>query len=133
MKTLHSLSTISVKVNTPDGTLFVHVVEDEVTHKPIQVLLNIGKNGYSLNAWASALAQTITLALRSGASLHDIIKEISNITTGDRQRDTRNGVRSGPEGVAAGLLRYLGRNNGSEEDEDERVEKFRPARFRHLE
>lgn len=123
--------TSSIKVITPDGTLFVHLLEDD-DGRPIRLLLNIGKNGYSLNAWASALAQAISLALRKGASVHDVIESISNITSDGNKREQRNGVRSGPEGVVSALMRYVGVVNDSNEKEEE-ARGYRPARFRHLE
>jgi|SRR5882724_2881223 len=126
--------TISVRVKTPDGTLFVHVLEDE-RKLPEEILLNIGKSGFSLQAWANALARVASLALRRGVSLREIAHEVSGITT-DRSVRAQNGVtiRSGPEGLAHGLLQYLRHDESPRREDDDGDEgTFRPARFRHLE
>lgn len=125
-----ALNTSSIKVKTPDGTLFVHIVEER--GQPTEILLNIGKSGYSLSAWANALARVASLALRKGATLSELTQEVSNITS-ERKTRHQNGitVRSGPEGLATALLLYARRSNFNSDEDDDRG--FRPARFRYLE
>ena len=98
----------TIKVHTPDGTLFVSVVEsDDESHAPRQVILHIGKSGHSLQAWADALARVVSLALRSGLTLQSVITEVSNISTEHRALSNGVSIRSGPEGLAHALLLYI--------------------------
>ena len=95
----------TVKTQTPDGTLFTTVIEE--LGAPRQVILTIGKSGFSLQAWADALARAISLALRSGLSLQAVISEVSNISTDRKTFSNGAVIRSGPEGVAYALLQYI--------------------------
>ena len=99
-----SYDSIVPAVDTPDGKMFVIVLEQEGA--PRGVLIEIGKSGTSVRAWADALARIVTLALRSGLGIERIIEEVSNITTDRLVRSRGTRIRSGPEGFAFGLLLY---------------------------
>lgn len=97
--------TVSVQVGTPDGVMFVHVVENEKGF-PIQVLINIGKSGSNLAAWADAIARLVTRLLPH-IGITGVIEEVSGITSSQlRQRENGEVTRSGPEGLAIALLKY---------------------------
>lgn len=93
-------------VKTPDGTIFVTVMED-TDKRPCGVHIHLGKSGGSANAWAQTLARTMNLALDNGAAINDLIEQLSQHTT-DRSQRNDNGVeiRSGVEGVAYALMQY---------------------------
>lgn len=112
----------TIRVRTPDGTMFVHIMEQQ--EAPRHVLINIGKSGHSLQAWADALARVVSLALRSGLTLQSIITEVSNITTERGTYSSGINVRSGPDGLAHALLQYIASKRGPQTDE-------RPARLDH--
>lgn len=117
-----ALKTVSIRVNTPDGKIFVHIAED--SHgKPVEVLINIGKSGYALAAWCEAVQRMLALTLRAGVDLHTIIAEISNLRTDKSVMSNGLVIRSGPEGLVVALLRYLS-TKGEERDDD-----YRPARM----
>lgn len=105
----------TIKIKTPDGTLFVTIAEQESA--PRQVILHIGKSGHSLQAWADALARVVSLALRSGLTLQSIIAEVSNISTDRKAFFNGTSIRSGPEGLAHALLMYLASKQGVQTDE----------------
>lgn len=94
-----------IKVVTPDGTLFVTVLEEH--GKPIAFRLEIGKAGSTLRAWCDALGASTTLALQHGVTIEDIITELSNISS-DKLTYTEQQVpvRSGPDGFVVALMRY---------------------------
>lgn len=96
----------SYKVDTPDGTAYVIIMEDD-SGKPIGVSINIGKAGSGVAAWAQATSRVCSLALDHGATITDLINELSSHTT-DRLRVVGNGIkiRSGIEGVAYALMQY---------------------------
>lgn len=96
---------IVLKVPTPDGTLFVTVLEEN--NKPIAFRLEIGKSGSTLRAWCDATALMSTLSLQKGATLDEIITELSNISSDKISfTDTQVPVRSGPDGFVLALMRY---------------------------
>lgn len=117
---IDELPTITVKVHTPDGTMFVHIIEYK--GKPYEVMLNIGKSGYSLAAWANALARVVSLALRSGSDLQSIIAEVSNIKTGKSSRSNGIEISSGPAGLAHALMLYA-----QMKDKEKGDDGYRPA------
>lgn len=126
-----AIPTFSYKVATPDGDMFVHIME-EIPGKPTGIALNIGKVGHSVFAWASAVASLATVMLQSGISIHKVLEQVSGLTT-ERRTHQRNGVyiRSGPEGVAYAIMLHIRKQ--SEEREKEYNDDERPARFRNYE
>lgn len=98
--------TRSIKVVTPDGTLFLHVVENEAGF-PIQILMNIGKSGSALAAWADAVAR-LSSQLLPRIGVQGVLEEVSGITTAQISLYANGEVcRSGPEGIAIALHKYL--------------------------
>lgn len=97
---------LTFRVETPDGTMFVSVMES-TDGKPIAISLNIGKAGIAVAIWAQALARITSLALEKGGTINELISELTNLTT-DRSRTSGNGevVRSGVEGLMVGLMKY---------------------------
>lgn len=97
---------ITIQVPSPDGTMFVTIMEDNVG-KPVGVDIHIGKAGAAVAAWANALARIMNVALDRGATINDLAVELSNMTS-DKRRDTANGepVRSAIEAVWLALVKY---------------------------
>jgi len=100
------LDAITFQVPSPDGTMFVTVTEDK-SGKPIAVFIHIGKAGAPIAAWSNALARMLTLALDHGATINDVLVELSNQTT-DKIRMTSNGesIRSSVEAICSALMQY---------------------------
>lgn len=98
------LPAYSVMVETPDGTMWVTIIERD--GNPVQVLISIGKAGSALMAWAFAMERMITRLLEH-ESIYTIIEEVSGITSEKLKVNRRGGVcRSGPEGIAQAFLDY---------------------------
>lgn len=98
---------VVMKVRTPDGTVFVNVMENE-DGKPFQVIVNIGKAGSAVAAWAQALGSMISIALQTEdeKAFDKIITELSSITSSGTARSITSRCTSGPEGVWMALIRY---------------------------
>ena len=94
---------VVVKIVTPEGTAFLIINEDPDSGQPVGFDLQFGKSGMTIRAWAFALSRTMTLAVSHGASIEDLIQELSNITS---DQINSNGIRSGVDGVVRGLIRY---------------------------
>jgi hypothetical protein len=100
------LAGITYQIPTPDGNMFVTVSED-IDGKPIAIWIHIGKAGSAVGAWSNAVARLMTVALDHGATINDLMTELSSQTS-DKRRETSDGevVRSGIEGVWVALMKY---------------------------
>jgi ribonucleoside-diphosphate reductase alpha chain len=70
----------SIRKETPLGTMFVHITEDD-RGQPFEVFINLGKAGGSAMADAEAMGRLISLALRSGIPLMEIHKQLRGISS----------------------------------------------------
>lgn len=103
-----TFETLTVRVRTPDGTMFVIILEDKAG-KPIGININIGKAGSPLVAWAQATAVLITRLLESGIGVNDIISELSELRAERAPVLSGAGqvpIRSGPDGLCFALMEY---------------------------
>ena len=65
------------KVETGLGVLYLTV--NEVEGKPFEVFCTIGKSGRSITAKAEAIGRLVSLALRSGVTVKEIVKQLKGI------------------------------------------------------
>lgn len=65
------------KVQTGLGAMYLTV--NEVDGKPFEVFATIGKSGRSITAKAEAIGRLVSLALRSGVAVRDIVGQIKGI------------------------------------------------------
>jgi len=110
---------LTYKIKTPNGIMFVTIVESIDYRKrpvPINILITIGKSGSAIMAWATMTADLISLMFIKKIDLTEIIAEIS-MNLSDRSVMQKPGVqiRSEPEGIKYALLRY-------QEDRNRRLE-----------
>jgi hypothetical protein len=109
-----------IRSRTPDGTLYLLVMEKPDNSGIEGFQITIGKAGSPLAAWASAVASLMTLALKKGATLEEILTLLSGITSDGKPRTIDTTARSGPEGVWQALMRYRQRPAVDHDDLDER-------------
>lgn len=65
------------KVRTGLGDLYLTV--NEVDGKPFEVFATIGRSGRSITAKAEAIGRLVSLALRSGVHVREIVKQLKGI------------------------------------------------------
>lgn len=65
------------KVQTGLGAMYLTV--NEVDGKPFEVFATIGKSGRSITAKAEAIGRLVSLALRSGVAVRDVVAQIKGI------------------------------------------------------
>lgn len=65
------------KVSTGHGLMYVTI--NEVDGQPFEIFATIGKSGRSTTAKAEAIGRLISLAMRSGIEIADIVKQIKGI------------------------------------------------------
>ncbi len=65
------------KVDTGLGALYLTINEQD--GKPFEVFATIGKSGKSITAKAEAIGRLVSLALRSGVAVRDIVEQLKGI------------------------------------------------------
>lgn len=95
------------KLNTPYGSLFVTVNEDE--HGPFEVFAQLGKAGGFFAAQSEALCRMISLGLRSGVSVEEIIKQLKGIRSTEVAFNQGEIIYSLPDGIAKTLEKHVNR------------------------
>jgi ribonucleoside-diphosphate reductase alpha chain len=70
----------TIRKETPLGTMFVNITEDD-KGQPFEVFLTLGKAGGSAMADAEAMGRLISLALRSGIPLPEVHRQLRGISS----------------------------------------------------
>ncbi len=97
------LNGFTEKIKTAYGNLYVTV--NIKNNKPFEVFAQIGKSGYSTMADTEAICRLISISLRSGVDMSEIIKQLKGI--GGSMTSYSNGVKvvSIPDAIAQVLHR----------------------------
>ena len=95
------------KVETGLGTMYLTV--NEIDNKPFEVFATIGKSGRSITAKAEAIGRLVSLALRSGVSVGEVVNQLKGIG-GEHPVFRKKGmIMSIPDAIAWVFeQRYLG-------------------------
>jgi ribonucleoside-diphosphate reductase alpha chain len=107
----------TTKIRTGLGNLYINVTEFE--GRPFEVFPIIGKSGKSITAKAEAIGRLVSLALRSGVRVDDIIGQLKGIG-GEHPVFQKDGlVLSIPDAIAKVLeTRYLKGNGKKVQSKD---------------
>jgi len=101
------------KIKTGMGYLYVTV--SEYNHRPFELFATIGKSGKSTQAKTEAIGRLISLALRSGIEVEEIINQIKGIRGEHAVFQDGGLVHSIPDAIAKVLAkRYMPMANGKE-------------------
>ena len=96
------LRSTSMRKETPLGTMFVHISEDD-RGQAFDVFISLGKAGGSAMADAEALGRMVSLALRSGIALPEIVRQLRGISSDRAVGLGPNKVLSMPDAVGIAL------------------------------
>jgi ribonucleoside-diphosphate reductase alpha chain len=96
------LRSTSIRKETPLGTMFVHLTEDD-RGQPFEVFVTLGKAGGSAMADAEALGRLISLALRSGIPLMEVHRQLRGISSDRAVGLGPNKVLSVPDAIGLAL------------------------------
>ena len=114
------------KTNTSYGSLFVTVNEDE--HGPFEVFAQLGKAGGFFSAQSEAICRLISLGLRSGVAVDQVIKQIKGIRSTEVSFSDGEVIYSLPDAIGKVLDRHVKKNQQSLQLEfKEKAEKSEPA------
>lgn len=107
-----ALPSVTIRVATPDGKMFVIIVDD-TNGNPTRVIIAIGKAGSRLMAWAESMSRLTTRLIKNGSSINDVIMEVSGIRADRLVMNGETEITSGPEGLAKALLIYQEYKSGT--------------------
>ncbi|MFL5576837.1 MAG: response regulator SirA, partial [Gemmatimonadaceae bacterium] len=105
----------TIRKETPLGTMFVNITEDDKS-QPFEVFLNLGKAGGSAMADAEAMGRLISLALRSGIPMMEIHRQLRGISSDRAVGLGPNKVLSVPDAIGIALEEWWRDKQGVQTD-----------------
>ena len=103
------------RVETPLGTLYVNITEDE-RGQPFEVFMSLGKAGGALMADVEALGRLISLALRSGIPMREVWRQLRGISSDRVIGLGPNKVLSVPDAVGIAIERWMLEKKGIQQE-----------------
>jgi ribonucleoside-diphosphate reductase alpha chain len=111
-----ALQGITSKIKTGFGNLYVTI--NTFNGRPFEVFAQIGKSGYDTMADTEAICRLISLSLRSGVDVEEIIDQLRGIG-GDTPVFGAGGlIRSVPDAIAKILQKHFGNGKGRKSEND---------------
>jgi len=101
------LSGRTVKIGTSYGNLYLTL--NFIDGQPFEVFATLGKSGKDTQAHTEALGRLISLALRSGIPVDEIIKQLKGIGGSTPFLEGNALILSLPDAIAKGLEMALGK------------------------
>jgi ribonucleoside-diphosphate reductase alpha chain len=111
---------ITSKIKTGYGNLYITV--NTLDGKPFEVFAQIGKSGYSTMADTEAMCRLISLALRSGVPVDNIVAQLKGIGGSSPVFGNGGLISSIPDAIAIVLHKHFGGGKTIEKDIDINVE-----------
>ena len=119
----------TAKVPTPYGKAFIDLRwEKDYENKtigPYEAFVKVGKSGEDMSAITEGYGRLLSLALKGGISIEDIIEQLTGIGGETQQGFGEAKVKSLPDGIAKGLQeavdvenKYSGNENGNKKNKN---------------
>jgi ribonucleoside-diphosphate reductase alpha chain len=103
------------RVDTPLGTLYVTITEDD-RGQPFEVFMSLGKAGGAIMADVEAMGRLISLALRSGIPIKEVHRQIRGISSDRAIGLGPNKVMSVPDAVGIAIERWMQEKQGIQQE-----------------
>jgi ribonucleoside-diphosphate reductase alpha chain len=103
------------RVETPLGTMYVNVTEDDLG-QPFEVFISLGKAGGALMADVEAIGRLISLALRSGIPLKEVHRQVRGISSDRVVGLGPNKVLSVPDAIGIAIEKWMQDKQGVQQD-----------------
>jgi ribonucleoside-diphosphate reductase alpha chain len=103
------------RIETPLGTLYVTITEDEKA-QPFEVFMSLGKAGGAIMADVEAMGRLISLGLRSGIPIREIHRQLRGISSDKVLGLGPNKIMSVPDAVGIALERYMSDKQGIQQE-----------------
>jgi ribonucleoside-diphosphate reductase alpha chain len=110
-----TLRGLTRRMPSPLGDLYVTVNEDE-QGRPFEVFATLGKAGGAAMADAEAIGRLISLALRSGIAIQEVIQQLIGISCDRAVGYGPNKVLSVPDAIAQALQQHEAEKQGIQQD-----------------
>ena len=110
-----SLRGTTSRMETPLGTMFVNITEDDLG-QPFEVFINLGKAGGAAMADVEAIGRLISLALRSGISIQAIHRQLRGIASDRAIGLGPNKVMSVPDAIGIALENWMRQKQGVQQE-----------------
>src|SRR5687768_16003813 len=105
----------SIRKETPLGTMFIHITEDD-RGQPFEVFINLGKAGGAAMADVEAIGRLISLGLRSGISIQAIHRQLRGISSDRAVGLGPNKVLSVPDAIGIALEDWMREKQGIQQE-----------------
>ncbi|MBX3174952.1 MAG: vitamin B12-dependent ribonucleotide reductase [Gemmatimonadaceae bacterium] len=109
------LKSTAIRKETPLGTMFVHITEDD-KGQPFEVFINLGKAGGSAMADAEAMGRLVSLALRSGIPIQQVHRQLRGISSDRAVGLGPNKVLSVPDAIGLALEDWMRSKQGVQQE-----------------
>ena len=109
------LKSTAIRKETPLGTMFVHITEDD-KGQPFEVFINLGKAGGSAMADAEAMGRLVSLALRSGIPIQQVHRQMRGISSDRAVGLGPNKVLSVPDAIGLALEDWMRTKQGVQQE-----------------
>jgi len=103
------------RVETPLGTMYVNITEDE-KGQPFEVFISLGKAGGALMADVEAMGRMISLALRSGIPMKEIHRQLRGISSDRVVGLGPSKVLSVPDAIGIAIEKWMQEKQGVQQD-----------------
>jgi ribonucleoside-diphosphate reductase alpha chain len=103
------------RMETPLGTMYVNITEDE-KGQPFEVFLNLGKAGGAAMADAEAMGRLISMAMRSGIPIMDIHRQLRGIASDKAIGLGPNKVLSVPDAIGIAIEQWWRDKQGVQQE-----------------
>jgi len=96
---------MTFKVAAGCGNLYITLNEDE--KGPCELFTHLGKSGGCAQSWSEGIARLISLALRSGVDIEEIIEQLKGIACPTPVWDRGEMIKSCPDAIAKSMRWYV--------------------------
>jgi ribonucleoside-diphosphate reductase alpha chain len=103
------------RLRSPLGDLYVTINEDE-TGRPFEVFATLGKAGGAAMADVEGIGRLISLALRSGIHITDVVQQLRGIACDKAVGVGPNKVLSVPDAIAQALVQHIHAKEGVQQE-----------------
>jgi ribonucleoside-diphosphate reductase alpha chain len=103
------------RVDTPLGTLYVTITEDD-KGQPFEIFMTLGKAGGALMADVEAVGRLISLALRSGIPMSEVHRQLRGISSDRVTGLGPNKVLSVPDAIGIAMEKWMQDKQGIQQE-----------------
>jgi len=101
------MSGIRVRQLTPFGNMHINITVDPKVEREMEVFAQLGKGGDLANSDLEAICRMVSLWLRAGGSLEQVVRQLHSIGSSLQVQTKEGKIMSLGDGLARALRRYM--------------------------